>query len=158
MKIDLEQLRALMRSMTEHDVHELELEQGEERVVLRRGGVYTSPGLVAAPVAAPVAVHAAPAAASADAAATPATSADGPDVAFVTCPFVGTFYRQPSPDAEPFVSPGDDVKAGKTLCIVEAMKLMNEIEAEFACTILDVLVENGKPVEYGDKLFRVRKR
>ena len=87
-----------------------------------------------------------------------AEAAEEPDVAYVTSPFVGTFYRAPAPGAKPFVEVGQQVEAGQTLCIVEAMKLMNEIEAEFPCTILEVLVDNGKPVEYGDRLFKVRRR
>jgi acetyl-CoA carboxylase biotin carboxyl carrier protein len=74
---------------------------------------------------------------------------------YVTSPFVGTFYRSPSPDSDPFVEVGDEIVVGQVLCIVEAMKLMNEIEAETAGTVIEVLVENGKPVEYGDKLFRI---
>ena len=77
-------------------------------------------------------------------------------LANVVCrPFVGTFYRAPSPAADAFVEVGDEVSAGQVLCIVEAMKLMNEIEAETAGTIVEVLVDNGKPVEYGDRLFRI---
>jgi acetyl-CoA carboxylase biotin carboxyl carrier protein len=87
----------------------------------------------------------------------PAATADAADVVYVTSPFVGTFYRASSPGGEPFVKPGSRVEVGQTLCIVEAMKLMNEIEAELAGEILEVLVENGKTVEYGDKLFKVRK-
>jgi acetyl-CoA carboxylase biotin carboxyl carrier protein len=84
-------------------------------------------------------------------------AADDPNVVSITSPFVGTFYRAPSPDAKPFVDVGTDIRAGQVICIVEAMKLMNEIEAEIAGTIVEILVENGKPVEYGDALFKVRK-
>ena len=76
---------------------------------------------------------------------------------FITSPFVGTFYRAPSPDVANFVEVGSSVKQGQTLCIIEAMKLMNEIESEAAGTILDVLVENGKSVEFGQKLFKLKK-
>ena len=76
---------------------------------------------------------------------------------YVTSPFVGTFYRAPSPDAENFVEPGNSVKKGQALCIIEAMKLMNEIEAEFPCTVLEILAENGQSVEFGQKLFRIKK-
>ncbi|MCU0673003.1 MAG: acetyl-CoA carboxylase biotin carboxyl carrier protein [Myxococcota bacterium] len=129
MNIDLNQLRALMEAMREFELDEMELENSEERIVLRRGSA-----------SAPVAIAPAPA-----------------DVVYVTSPFVGTFYRSSSPGGEPFVKPGSRVEVGQTLCIVEAMKLMNEIEAELAGEILEVLVENGKTVEYGDKLFKVRK-
>ena len=76
---------------------------------------------------------------------------------FVTSPFVGTFYKAPSPEADPFVAVNGSVKKGQTLCIIEAMKLMNEIEAEFAGTVLEVLVESGKSVEFGQKLFKIKK-
>jgi acetyl-CoA carboxylase biotin carboxyl carrier protein len=76
---------------------------------------------------------------------------------FITSPFVGTFYRAPRPDAPPFVGEGKRVEAGQTVCVVEAMKLFNEIEAEFPCIVDEVLVENGQAVEFGTKLFRVRK-
>jgi acetyl-CoA carboxylase biotin carboxyl carrier protein len=76
----------------------------------------------------------------------------------VTSPFVGTFYRAPSPEADNFVEVGNSVKKGQTLCIIEAMKLMNEIEAEYPCTIHEILVENGQSVEYGQKLFRISRR
>jgi acetyl-CoA carboxylase biotin carboxyl carrier protein len=76
---------------------------------------------------------------------------------FVTSPFVGTFYRSPPPEAEPFVAANGPVKKGQTLCIIEAMKLMNEIEAEFAGTVLEVLVDSGKSVEFGQKLFKIKK-
>ena len=78
-------------------------------------------------------------------------------MAYVTSPFVGTFYRSPSPEASPFVDVGSNIRPGQALCIVEAMKLMNEIEAEFAGSILECLVETGSPVEFGQRLFKVKK-
>ena len=75
---------------------------------------------------------------------------------FVTSPFVGTFYRQASPDAPAFVDVGSKIREGQTLCIIEAMKLMNELEADSAGTIIEVLAENGKPVEFGQKLFKIK--
>ncbi len=149
MEIDLEQLRNLMEALNEFELSELEIEQGQERIVLRRGG-----GVVAPVAMTHAASIAPPPPAAAGAAAAPAAQEDG---TFITSPFVGTFYSAPSPDADPFVSAGKNFSAGSTLCIVEAMKLMNEIEAEFSGEILEVLVENGKPVEYGDRLFRVKK-
>ena len=82
---------------------------------------------------------------------------DDAQVHYITSPFVGTFYPAPTPGAAPFVKVGSEIKSGQTLCIVEAMKLMNEIEADVSGTIIEVLRENGKPVEYGDKLFKVKK-
>jgi acetyl-CoA carboxylase biotin carboxyl carrier protein len=86
----------------------------------------------------------------------PAGPVDEPGIHYVTSPIVGTFYRASTPSAAPFVSPGDFVKPGQTLCIVEAMKLMNEIESDAAGEVVKVLVENGTPVEYGERLFAVR--
>jgi acetyl-CoA carboxylase biotin carboxyl carrier protein len=174
MKIDLDQLRKLMQSLGEFDINELEIEQGEERLFLRRGAASAEPMLLAsapsvthAPSVAPVAPHPPPAppAPAASAAPTmppappaaPAPHVEDASIAFVTSPFVGTFYRAPSPDSDPFVEVGSKIKAGTVLCIVEAMKLMNEIESEIAGTIVEILVENGKPVEYGDQLFKVKK-
>jgi acetyl-CoA carboxylase biotin carboxyl carrier protein len=162
MEIDLKQLRELMRSLKQFDVTELELERDGERIYLRRGPEGGQPTLVAAPMLPSIAAPAAtgsipppPPAPSAPAAAPPAAS--DPSLVAITSPFVGTFYRAPSPDASPFVDVGTEIRPGQVLCIVEAMKLMNEIEAEIAGTIVEVAAENGKPVEYGDVLFRVKK-
>lgn len=155
MNIDLNQLRALMEAMREFELDEMELENSEERIVLRRGSASAPVAIAPAPTYvthAPSMVPPAPSMAPA-----PAATADAADVVYVTSPFVGTFYRSSSPGGEPFVKSGSRVEVGQTLCIVEAMKLMNEIEAELAGEILEVLVENGKTVEYGDKLFKVRK-
>jgi acetyl-CoA carboxylase biotin carboxyl carrier protein len=101
---------------------------------------------------APAALPAAPAPASAPAAA----PAEEVGIHYITSPIVGTFYRASNPTSAPFVSPGDFVKPGQTLCIVEAMKLMNEIECDVAGEVVKVLVENGQPVEYGEKLYAIR--
>ena len=87
----------------------------------------------------------------------PAPVAEDASVVYVTSPFVGTFYRSPSPDAPPFVDVGSAIREGQALCIVEAMKLMNEIEADCSGTIVEILAENGKPVEFGQKLYKVRR-
>lgn len=157
MEIDLEQLRELMAAINDFDLDELEIEQGDQRIFLKRGGHTHAPGIplvAAAPMVPSGSVPPPPPPAPAPVAAAPA---EDPDATYVTSPFVGTFYRSPSPDSGPFVKKGDVINAGQTLCIVEAMKLMNEIEAEFGCEILEVLFEDGKPVEYGEKLFRVKK-
>ena len=151
MDVDIEQLRALMKAMNKHKLDGLELHQGEEGIVLRRN----APMLAAAPAIAAAAPIAAPEpkksrSESAD------VSADQPGE-LITSPFVGTFYRAPNPTADPFVKEGGTFEQGQAICIVEAMKLMNEIEAEFSGKVLEILVENGKPVEYGDPLFRVEK-
>jgi acetyl-CoA carboxylase biotin carboxyl carrier protein len=95
--------------------------------------------------------------AAASAAAAKASEDADPSVVFVTSPFVGTFYRAPGPDAANFCEVGSSVKQGQALCIIEAMKLMNEIESDAAGTVLDILVENGKSVEFGQKLFKLKK-
>ncbi len=152
MEIDLDQLRELMKALQEFDVDELKLERGDEKIVMKRGGVQGTVMAAPYPMAPGPATIAAPA------------PMPGPSVTpeppgdYITSPFVGTFYRSPKPESPAFVDAGQDFAAGQTLCIVEAMKLMNEIEAEFSGTVLEVLVENGKPVEYGDRLFRVEKK
>ena len=109
--------------------------------------------LIMAPAPAPL-VHPVPVAVASPQ--PPAAPAEEPGIHYVTSPIVGTFYRASSPTAAPFVSPGDYVKPGQTLCIIEAMKLMNEIESDLAGEVVKVLVENGTPVEYGERLFAVR--
>ncbi|RMH41166.1 MAG: acetyl-CoA carboxylase biotin carboxyl carrier protein [Deltaproteobacteria bacterium] len=115
----------------------------------------TAPLVVAAPSVAPAAVAAAPVAATP--AREPDTADDSADGKYhiVTSPFVGTFYRAPSPDADPYVEVGQRVEKGQVLCIVEAMKLMNEIEAEVSGVVVAILVDNGQPVEYGQPLFKI---
>ena len=147
MKLDLDQLRELIRLLDEANLTEIEVEHDDDRIRVRRDPA----PVLGAPAAESVAAVTA-------SGAKPASSASAPeddDGAYVTSPFVGTFYRAPSPDGAPFVDIGDSIVPGQVLCIVEAMKLMNEIEAEAAGTIVEVLVENGKPVEYGDRLFRI---
>lgn len=150
MNLDLNDLRRLLRILEKRNVSEFELEDDKMRLRLVRGGVGGAPApahfaVAAAPVAAAVAAPAAVAV------------VDDAGTVFVTSPFVGTFYRSPSPDAPSFVEPGSAVREGQALCIVEAMKLMNEIEADCAGTIVEILAENGKSVEFGQKLFKVRK-
>jgi acetyl-CoA carboxylase biotin carboxyl carrier protein len=147
-KIDLKQLESLLKVIEDHQIAEFEFQDDQGRLSVKRG----QPAAIhaASAPAAPVAVPAGPAVLEE----APAVDAS---VAFITSPFVGTFYRRPSPEAAPFVEVATAVKKGQPLCIVEAMKLMNEIEAEYACTILEILAENASSVEFGQKLFRVRK-
>jgi acetyl-CoA carboxylase biotin carboxyl carrier protein len=151
MNLDFDELGRLLRLLEKRGVSEFEYEDQEHRLRIARGA---SGRLVAAPEAA-LAPPSVAAAAGAPAAA--ATLADDANVVFVTSPFVGTFYRSPSPDAPTFVEIGSAVREGQTLCIVEAMKLMNEIEADCAGTVVDIVVENGKSVEFAQKLFKIRK-
>jgi acetyl-CoA carboxylase biotin carboxyl carrier protein len=153
MQLPLDQLKSLLKTLDEGGASEFEYEdeQIRIRVALPRGQAPIVTGAMLAPSAA----HA-PVAAPAATASSPRASEDA-SVVFITSPFVGTFYRAPSPEAEDFASVGATVKKGQTLCIVEAMKLMNEIESEYSGTVLEILVENGKSVEFGQKLFKIKK-
>jgi acetyl-CoA carboxylase biotin carboxyl carrier protein len=144
MTVDIEKLRALLAVLTEENVAEFEHESEGVRVRIVRGGF-------AQPMPLAMAAHVPVPAASATLVETPT------DVIDVTSPFVGTFYRSPSPDAPAFVEVGSVVRPGQTLCIIEAMKLMNEIEAELSGTIVEIYAQNGKAVEFGQKLFRIKK-
>jgi acetyl-CoA carboxylase biotin carboxyl carrier protein len=157
----LEDVKKLVQLLERSDVTLIEWDKGSDKVVIQRGGVAPviaaapAPVIHAAPVAATVAsLAAAPAPAAAPAAKAEAKAADKPG-SLVTSPFVGTFYRAPSPEAPPFVDVGAKVKKGQTLCIVEAMKLMNEIECEQDGTVAEILVQNATPVEFGEALFRI---
>jgi acetyl-CoA carboxylase biotin carboxyl carrier protein len=148
----LEDVQDIIKVIEKSTVTHIEWTKGDEKVVLSRGGSVGAPVFShAAPVAAPV-VAAAAAPAKGDAKAE--AKADKPGTV-VTSPFVGTFYRAPAPDAAPFTDVGQKVKKGQTLCIVEAMKLMNEIECEIDGTVAEILVQNATPVEFGEPLFRI---
>jgi len=152
----IEDVKKLVALVEKTDVSLVAWSRGVEKVVIRRGAVvsmaqHAPAPLHHAPVAAPLA--AAPAAA-APAAKAEAKAADAPGT-LVTSPFVGTYYRAPSPDSPPFTDVGAKVKKGQTLCIVEAMKLMNEIESEVDGVVAEIYVQNGAPVEFGEKLFRI---
>ncbi len=152
-----EDVKKLVALVEKSDVTHIAWNKGGEKVVIRRGAVAvpSAPVVHAAPVAAtiPAALAPVPAPASASAA-KPESKSDKPGVE-VKSPFVGTFYRAPSPDSAPFVEVGNKVKKGQTLCIVEAMKLMNEIEAEVDGTVAEIYVQNATPVEFGEPLFRI---
>ncbi len=148
---DLKRLQALIEMMEKHGLTEVSLRRGDEQWRLRRGGQETVQ-LVPAPAAA--APQAAPAAAPAAAAEpAPAPKADGVEI---TSPTVGTFYAAPNPEDPPFVTVGSQVQPDTVVCIIEAMKVFNQIQAEVAGTISEVLVNNGDPVEFGQPLYRVR--
>jgi len=143
--MDLRKLKKLIDLVQESGIAELEITEGEEKVKIVRGGVVSVVPAAPAQPSAP----AAPAAAAAPGAEAPA----GQEGHVVKSPMVGTFYRSPSPDAKVFVEVGQAVKEGETICIIEAMKLMNEIEADASGVVKAILVENGQPVEYGQPLF-----
>ena len=155
--MDLRKLKSLIDLVAESGISELEITEGDDKVRIVKGAPPAP--MVAAPVmqmaAAPVAplMPAATAPVQAPAPAAPAPAPAAPTGHIVKSPMVGTFYRSAQPGSEPFVQPGTAVKEGDTLCIIEAMKLLNEIEADKAGTIKAVLVENGQPVEYGQPLF-----
>jgi len=158
--IDLEFMERLIRAFDDSSVDSLEIERGGTRVRLAKTPpVNVTQAAPAAPAAAPQAASGAgaPAAAGGSAGAPPAPAqAAAEDLTEITSPMVGTFYRAPAPDAPPYVEEGTKVGVGDTLCIIEAMKLMNELECEVKGTIAEICVENGQPVESGQVLFRVR--
>ena len=154
--MDLRKLKKLIDLVQESGIAELEITEGEEKVKIVKGGeaTVTPIGPAAAPAAAATPAGA-PAPAPAPAAAAPAATPEEPAPSghVLKAPMVGTFYRSASPESKPFVEVGQNVKAGETVCIIEAMKLMNEIEADATGMIKAILVENGQPVEYGQPLF-----
>jgi acetyl-CoA carboxylase biotin carboxyl carrier protein len=150
--------RGLAEIVASHNLSELIVDTKETTLTIRRGGVAVAmPAMPAMPMHMPMPAMQAPMAHAAPAAAAPAAAAPVVDdkAHVVTSPFVGTFYRKPNPDSPSYVSMGDKVDKGAVLCIVEAMKLMNEIEADVAGTITGILVEDGSPVEYGQPLFKI---
>lgn len=147
--LSLKEAAAVFELMQNYGVQEFEFQKGDQSFAVKRG----APVGVAIP--APT-QHAVPVlAAAAPAPAVVAATGLAHNQKRVTSPFVGTFYRSPSPTAEPYVQEGKRVKVGDTLCVIEAMKLMNEIEAEFSGTVVSILAENGQPVEFGEPLFVV---
>ncbi len=146
--MDLRKLKKLIDLVEESGIAELEITEGEEKVRISRG--VTIPSMAVAPAMMPLTAAVAPAAAPAAPAAPAEPAIEGRTV---KSPMVGTFYRSPNPGARAFVEVGQTVAVGDTLCIIEAMKLLNEIESEFAGTVKAILIENGQPVEYGEPLF-----
>jgi acetyl-CoA carboxylase biotin carboxyl carrier protein len=138
---DIKKIRRLVQMMKEHDLSEIDLEQGEQRIRLRRGGeVVLQKGSSASPASAP----------------SPDTGgAKDPNIAVVCSPILGTFYLASGTDSAPFVKIGDHVGPESTVCIIEAMKVFNEIPAEVSGKVIAILVENGDPVEFGQPLFKV---
>jgi acetyl-CoA carboxylase biotin carboxyl carrier protein len=150
--VDLRKLKKLIDLVQESGIAELEITEGEEKVRIARGGAVSVTPLAGSAAAVATVPAAAPGSAV-PASPAPAAAEAAQEGHVVKSPMVGTFYRAPSPDAKPFVDVGSTVKAGETICVLEAMKLMNEIEADASGTIKAILVENGQPVEYGQALF-----
>jgi len=156
--VDIRKIKKLIELLEESSLTEMEIVEGEESVRLSRSSA-AGPGMIhhAMPASAPAAWPA-PAAPAPQAAAEAAPTAepDVPDGAVVRSPMVGTFFASPSPEAPPFVSMGQQVTEGETMCIIEAMKMFNQIEAEASGTVVAILVENGQPVEFDQPLFVIR--
>ena len=160
--MNLDELKQILEMVREHELAEFELEQEGVKLRLRK---YAAPALAALPSALPIpaatptapVVGSVPAGSATSAAVVAGAEAEeSAGCAIVTSPIVGTFYRASAPDAPPFVELGSRVKKGQSLCIIEAMKLMNEIESEYEGEVVRVFVENGQPVQYGDRLFAVK--
>jgi acetyl-CoA carboxylase biotin carboxyl carrier protein len=156
--IGLEDLKALIGLVAKEAIDDFEFQSGDVRFHIRKGSLVQAPAAPAIaasylPPMPPLPAH------TLVASAQPAPEkAEDPGIHHITSPIVGTFYRAPTASGAPYVQPGDFVKPGQTLCIVEAMKLMNEIECDVAGEVVAVMVENGQPVEYGERLFAVRIR
>ncbi|MCL6433681.1 MAG: acetyl-CoA carboxylase biotin carboxyl carrier protein [Leptolyngbyaceae cyanobacterium HOT.MB2.61] len=163
MPLDLNELRELLAAIGQTDIAELTLKSTDFELTVRRGvqagDLASSGSITAAPLPAPAASTPAPSAkAVPEVAPTLPTSSPPPSnrrMLEVVSPMVGTFYRAPAPDEPPFVEVGDRIRKGQTVCIIEAMKLMNELESEVSGEIVEILVQNGEPVEYGQLLMRV---
>jgi len=153
----IEEIRELIQTVVTTGVAELEVQRGENRVWIKRtGGAVNQEIVVGATAPAPAPTHAAATVAPPPAATAGEPDLTDPTLAPVKSPIVGTFYEASSPGSEPFVKVGDSIRPGKVLCIIESMKLMNEIEAEISGTVVKRLVENGQPVEFGETLYLVK--
>jgi len=152
---DVERIRDLVALMAENELSEIILRRGEERICLRRGGQTPLPAMAYAPAPAPAPAPATAPPAAGGAADAAAPAQDGPEIAYIRSPMVGTFYRSPNPDAPAFVKPGDRVTSDTVVCVIEAMKMCTDMQAEVSGEIVAVLVENGEPVDVNKPLFKV---
>lgn len=155
--MDIRKIKKLIEMLEASGIAELEITEGEESVRINRYGQI--PPMMPPPAPYPMpypAAPQAPAAAPAPAAEAAPAGKPAPDGKLIRSPMVGTFYNAPAPDADPFIKLGDDIKAGDTVCIIEAMKMFNRIEADFGGKVVEILVENGQPVEYDEPLFVVK--
>jgi acetyl-CoA carboxylase biotin carboxyl carrier protein len=163
--VDLPAIESVLEFMEKHGLEEFEYERGDLRIRLRKGSgnpvatirQFATPDIViaSAPSASSASDHSGPAPVAGKETQAPTDAARAEDLHLIKSPIVGTFYGSASPGAEPFVKVGDHVEPGQVLCIIEAMKLMNEIESDVAGEVMRVLVENGQPVEYGEPLFAI---
>lgn len=157
--MDLKQIKNILTMISDSDVNEVSIEEGDFKIKVKKTGTveqitYTQPAMAPQAPAAPAAPQA-PATSAAPAESTASAPAASGET--VKSPIVGTYYQASSPDSDPFISVGDKVQKGQTLCIIEAMKIMNEIEAEFAGTVKDILITDGTPVEFDQPLFIIEK-
>jgi acetyl-CoA carboxylase biotin carboxyl carrier protein len=161
----LDEIKHLIEFIREQELAEFDLEHDGTKIRIRSGAsasVPLAPVIVTAPPPSAPLVSVAPGTPAASQATGPASAAaapapeDGPELAIVKSPIVGTFYRSPDPGAKPFIDVGDTVKKGDVLCIIEAMKLMNEIDSEYDGEVVNVYVESGQAVQYGERLFAIR--
>lgn len=161
MPLDFDELRELLLVLNQTDIAEVTLKQGDYELTVRKAVAMAAAGTAIAPVAvaAPTVAAATPIMAPAIEPTLPPASPpplNDPKLLEIKSPMVGTFYRAPAPGEAPFVQPGDRVSTGQTVCIIEAMKLMNELESEVSGEVVEILVENGQPVEFDQVLMRVR--
>jgi acetyl-CoA carboxylase biotin carboxyl carrier protein len=157
--INIDELKQILDLARDHELNELELEGEGYKIRIKKGGqvvVSHVQAVPAAPPPSPTGLGPASAPAGQTVPTAPAMDVDA-ELAIVTSPIVGTFYRAPDPDAAPFVQPGDTVKKGQTLCIIEAMKMMNNIDSDYEGTVVKVFVENGQPVQFGERLFAIKR-
>jgi acetyl-CoA carboxylase biotin carboxyl carrier protein len=154
----IDEVDALAELLRRHDLTELEVEQSDRRILLRRGneGVVISHPPALPPSSVPPPAQLPPGPSPSTPVSTGKSDSSDGNVSYITSPFVGTFYRSPSPEMAPFVDAGTRIKKGQVICIIEAMKLMNEIESELEGSIVQILVENGHTVEYGEPLFKIK--
>ena len=155
---DLDEIRQILKLMKEYDVTHFNLAQSGKKLSLRRAGIAAAPVVAVAPSIAAAPVASVPTAGAAVSADSDAPEADPDYIKLVKSPMVGVFYASSSPEGEPFVKVGDVVKPKTTVCIIEAMKVFNDIPADVAGKVVEVLVENGSPVEYGTPLFKIDAR
>jgi|PlaIllAssembly_1097288.scaffolds.fasta_scaffold353591_1 acetyl-CoA carboxylase biotin carboxyl carrier protein len=158
--MDVKDLKILVKMITETDITEFEMENADEKIVIKRGTagqiIQMAAPTMSAPMGMPM-MSAAPAPAPALAAVTAPTAVVDDKFETINSPIVGTFYRKSSPEAPPFVEVGAVVEKGQTVCLVEAMKLFNEIEADFRCKIVEIIKDDASPVEFGEPLFKVER-
>ena len=160
----IDEIKELIQVVNESGIAELEVFRGDNSVRIRRSHVATTqefvlppqPAMMAPPIAAAAGLNTPPVASAAAPPAAPPAPVPDDKTVYVKSPIVGTYYEAGSPGAPPFVKVGDRVSAGQVLCIIESMKLMNEIESDVSGTILSTLIENGRPVEYGEALFAIQ--